>query len=92
MEYNPERDFENVLLQKLLDLGIKGFEIYPYDLVGKSISSQVSAAMNNYAQDLNIRYGLLNGIKGTDCHFIEGETQLGCFTTSEDIIAKLRQI
>ncbi|MBW2966071.1 PHP domain-containing protein [Candidatus Woesearchaeota archaeon] len=88
--YNPETDFENVLLPKLLDLGIKGFEIYPYDLVGKNIPSQISVAMNDYAQDLNRRYKLLDGIKGTDCHFIEGETQLGCFTTSEEVIAKLR--
>ena len=88
--YNPETDFENVLLPKLLDLGVKGFEIYPYDLVGKNISSQISVIMNDYAQYLNIRYGLLDGIKGTDCHFIEGETQLGCFITSEEVIAKIR--
>jgi hypothetical protein len=87
--YNPEMDFENILLPKLLDLGVKGFEIYPYDLVGKNISSQISVIMNNFAQDLNMRYGLIDGIKGTDCHFIEGETQLGCFTTPEDIVAKL---
>jgi len=90
-KYDPERDFENALLPAFLRLGVKGFEIYPYNLVGKNISVAKMVFFNDYAEELNERYGLINRIRGSDCHFQpQILTQIGCWQTEKDVVEQLK--
>ncbi|MBW2982052.1 PHP domain-containing protein [Candidatus Woesearchaeota archaeon] len=90
-EYKPERDFEKTLLPVFLELGIKGFEIYPYSLVGKGISVIKHGFFNTYAHELNQRYNLIDNIKGSDCHFMKDIlTEVGCWATELRVVEQLK--
>jgi len=91
-EYNPDRDFEKTLLPTLLTFGVKGFEIYPYALVGKGIPETKMVFFNKYAEELNQRYDLIRWIRGSDCHFQPGVlTQIGCWQTTEGVVEMLKE-
>ena len=80
-------------LKLFLDLGIKGFEIYPYHKVGKGIPLDLSEILNKYFNDINNKYELINGIRGTDCHFQSAKMPaVGEYTTDKEIVIKLNEV
>jgi len=91
-EYDSDRDFEKTLLPILLESGIKGFEVYPYALVGKGVSQIEMIFFNFYAEKLNQEHNLINRIRGSDCHFQPNiNTQIGCWQTDISIIKMLKE-
>ncbi len=90
--YDPMRDFEEVLLPVFLKFGIRGFEIYPYNLVGKGVSMTEHSFFNDYAKALNYKNGLIDGLRGSDAHFQpQILTEIGCFTTTREAIDQLKE-